>query len=364
MPASRSVAEPEMVSYEQRVLQQCPKIILVPLGPFDRCVAAIHTRYPNYYITTPNQADIFAPPSPCNICVRLDGWYGLDDHMQWPQLFSWSVSYLCCVPKKDGLAVEYSIMWWNPTHLDFKAVQNHKGIGFLPHHELRLMGECCERLNERADNYQANIGPNIHHPIIKSLSINLCHTLSCSRVVAMTHIEVLFECWQVQRLWMELWALMDYTEICKPCMEGHVPPAKEMAKVIGCFITEANIAEKLFAAGIPYWLMCPISTFIKENILSITTMVEPWEVLELNNHLYPFPCIYIGDSNSNRLRVISEHGLRSLRYMDLFVMETLEGSNHMILSKLGCCKILGIHMQGTTNHASYSVQPIYARSYV
>ena len=44
-------------------------------------------------------------------------------------------------------------------------------------------------------------------------------------------------------------------------------------------------------------------------------------------------------------------------------METLAGSNHMILSKLGCREILGIHVQGT-NRVSYSVQPIYARSYV
>ena len=267
-----------MVSYEQHVLQQCPKIVLVPLGPFDGRIAAVHTRYPNYYITTPNQVDIFAPPGPCDVYARLDGRYGPDDHMQWPQPFSRSVPYLCCVPKKDGLAVEYSIMWWNPTRLDFEAAQNHKpngGIGFLPHHELRLMGECCERLNEWADNYRANIGPNIHHPVIKSLSVNLCRTLSRLRAVAMTHREVLFECRQVQQLWMELWALMDYIEIHEPCMEGHAPPAKETAKVISCFVTEVNIAEKLFAAGIPYWLMRPISTFTKENILSITTMVEP-----------------------------------------------------------------------------------------
>jgi len=49
---------------------------------------------------------------------------------------------------------------------------------------------------------------------------------------------------------MELWALMDYIEIHEPCMEGHAPPAKETAKVISCFVTEVNIAEKLFAAGI------------------------------------------------------------------------------------------------------------------
>ena len=84
--------------------QQHPEIGLVPLGPFDGRVAAIHTQYPNFYITTPNQDDIFAPPTSCNVYARLDGRYGPDDHTQWPQPFSHSVPYLCCVPKKDGLA--------------------------------------------------------------------------------------------------------------------------------------------------------------------------------------------------------------------------------------------------------------------
>ena len=301
--------------------QQHPEIGLVPLGPFDGRVAAIHTQYPNFYITTPNQDDIFAPPTSCNVYARLDGRYGPDDHTQWPQPFSHSVPYLCCVPKKDGLAAENSIMWWNPTRIDVEPAQHdgpNGGIGFLPHHELRLMGESCEQLNERADNYRANSDHNIHHPVIKSICINLRRTFSRLRAVAMTRRELLFECRQVQWLWMELWALMDYIEIHEPRMKGLAPPAKETAKVIRCFVSEANIAEKLFAAGIPYWLIRPISSFAKENILSITTIVQPQQVLELEDYVYPFPRIYVGDSNSNRFSAITDHGLKSLRYTDPF----------------------------------------------
>ena len=67
-----------MVSYACQVVQQYPKIILVPLGPFDGRVAAVHIQYPDYYISTPNQGDIFAPPGPCSVYARLDGRYGLD----------------------------------------------------------------------------------------------------------------------------------------------------------------------------------------------------------------------------------------------------------------------------------------------
>ena len=134
----------------------------------------------------------------------------------------------------------------------------------------------------------------------------------------MARKEVLFECRQVQRLWMELWALLDYIEKFEPYMEGRVPPSTETAKVIGCFVLNADVAERLFAAGIPYWFIRPISSFVKENILSITSIVQPQDKLELEDYVPPFPRIYVGDSNYNRFRAISEHGSKSLRYTDLF----------------------------------------------
>jgi hypothetical protein len=169
------------------------------------------------------------------------------------------------------------------------------------------------------DEYQNKIKPSDGHPVIRPLSVALRRTLSRLRAVAMTQREVLFECRQVQRQWMELRALMDYIEIYKPHMEGRAPPpAKETANLVGCFVHGVHMAERLFSARIPYWLIHPISTFSYENILSITTVVQPKDVLVLDDYFNPFPRIYVGDSNSNRFRAISEHGLKSLCYMDLF----------------------------------------------
>ena len=290
----------------------------MPLGPFDGRVAALHPRHPDFYIATPNREDVFSPPGSCNVYARFDGRYGPDDHTQWPQPFSHSAPYLCCIPKREGQEAEDLIMWWNPTREDFEPVLHHGwdiGIGFLPYHELQLMDQCCERLNQRVEQYQTNINPC---PLTHSLSVNLCRTLSRLRAVAMTRKEVLFECRQVQRQWMELQALMDYIETYEPHMEGHVPPAKATANVIGCFVHEAHIAERLFSAGIPYWLIRPLSTFSRENILSIASIIQPEGMLELDDYPIPFPRIYHGDSNYNRFCAISKHGLKSLCYTDLF----------------------------------------------
>ena len=293
----------------------------VSLGPFDGRVAALHPLLSDYYITTPNKDDVFAPPGSCNVYARLDGRYGPDDHTQWPQPFSCSTPYLCCIPKREAQEGGDTIMWWNPAYEDFVPTQRHAcyiGIGFLPYRELRLMEQCCERLNQRVDEYLNKIKPSDAHPVIRPLSVALRRTLNRLRAVAMTRREVLFECRQVQRQWMELRALMDYIEIYEPRMEGRVPPAKETANVMGCFVHGVHTAERLFSAGIPYWLIRPISTFSHENILSITTVVQPKDTLVLDDYFSPFPRIYVGDSNSNRFRAISEHGLKSLCYMDLF----------------------------------------------
>ena len=291
------------------------------LGPFDGLVAALHPRHADFYIATPNQEDVFSPPGPCNVYARFDGRYGPDDHTQWPQPFSHSAPYLCCIPKCGGQATEDSIMWWNPTHRDFEPTLRHGwniGIGFLPHQELQSMEQCCERLNQRVGQYQTENNPIHHHPLTHSLSANLRRTLSRLRVVATTQKEALFECRQVQRQWMELRALMDYIEIYEPHMEGRVAPAKATANVIGCFVREACIAERLFFAGIPYWLIRPLSTFSRENILSLTSIIQPESILELDDYPVPFARIYVGDSNDKRFRAISECGLTSLCYTDLF----------------------------------------------
>jgi len=235
-------------------------------------------------------------------------------------------------------------------------MRGHTGIGFLPNQKLELMEGCCKRLSERADEHQSNVP---HNPLIHTYSINLRRTLSRLRAIGMMRREVLFECRQVQRQWLELWALLDYKEVYKPRMEGHVAPAKETANAIGCFVQEAESAERLFFAGIPYWIIRPITSFTTENILSITTVFQPKDVLELEDYIHPFPLIYVGDSNYCRFRAISEHGLKSLRYTDLFSDGNPKGIKPHEFEEAGPSR-----PQRNSNNRSQPCKPFYFALYV
>jgi len=46
-------------------------VISVSLGPFDGRVTALHPQHRDFYIATPNQDDVFAPPGPCNVYARF-----------------------------------------------------------------------------------------------------------------------------------------------------------------------------------------------------------------------------------------------------------------------------------------------------
>lgn len=89
--------------------------------------------------------------------LRLDGRYGLDDHMQWPHPF------LPALYSQKN-AAEHLIMWWNTT------IQ----VGELGFYHIGTNGTVLQAV-EWMDVWATN-DHNIHHPAIESLSVNLCCT--------------------------------------------------------------------------------------------------------------------------------------------------------------------------------------------
>ena len=122
----------------------------------------------------------------------------------------------------------------------------------------------------------------------------------------------------VQRLWLELHTLMDYVQKYLPSMDGQAPPATQVAHVVGCFVHKVHDAERLFSAGIPYWLMRKIRSFNVENILSFDTLLASPEAMLLLDAPDNAHRIYQGDSNDNRFLAIYNHSLKFLCCADPF----------------------------------------------
>jgi hypothetical protein len=169
-------------------------------------------------------------------------------------------------------------------------------------------------------------------PRIADADTNLQRAMDRLQAIAMTYREVIFSIRLVQRLWLELWALLDYLEIYEPRMKGHSTPGIDVADTIGCFVWDVRAAEMLYAAGIPYWYIRELGTFDTENILALTQMVQPHEVVELDDFTPAFPRIYEGDSNSNRFHAISNYCLNKLGYVNPFSSGNPRGINPSALA--------------------------------
>jgi hypothetical protein len=102
----------------------------------------------------------------------------------------------------------------------------------------------------------------------------------------------------MQRVWLELWAVLDYMEIYKPCMDGRAPAAVEVADTIGVFTHSIRVAQDFFVAGLPCWLIRPFSELTDQNILEVVDLIPPEGYLTLGRHRFPYPIIFTGSASS------------------------------------------------------------------
>ena len=300
----------------------------VPLGPFDGRVATVHPSLPEWYISSPNCEYIPLPPGPrCNVYPRLDGRFGADDHTQWPQPFSEKFPHLSCIPKKTE-GHQHSVIWQDPIKGDFKRLR-HNGenidLGKWSEWWLQSLSTSSKWLLDEVARRQTSSKALDSHSEIAPLSIHLGRALSRLRAVSMTYRGAIISLRLVQRLWLELHGLMEYVDRYLPFMEGRAPPTEQLADVIGCFVHTAHVAERLFAAGIPYWAIRPLRTFDTENILSIDTIVKPDYLLVVEDHAAYAPRIYQGESNNNRYLAICNFSLKYMHYANPFIGDLRTG---------------------------------------
>jgi hypothetical protein len=94
-------------------------------------------------------------------------------------------------------------------------------------------------------------------------------------------------------------------EIYKPRMDGHSPPGDGVADTIGTFTTSIRVAQDMFLAGLPCWLIRSSSTFCDEKIFAIGEIFHPKDYIVLEPHKFKYPVIFKGPAtNPEKYRAI------------------------------------------------------------
>ena len=109
--------------------------------------------------------------------------------------------------------------------------------------------------------------------------------------------------------------------IYEPHMDGFAPPGDSVAGTIGTFTTSIRIAQDMFLAGLPCWLIRSSSTFGDEKIFRIVEIFHPKDYVVLEPHKFNYPVIFKGPATSQeKYRAIELYAHNFLCTRDPFAM--------------------------------------------
>ena len=169
-----------------------------------------------------------------NIFLHSDFCYGPDNPMLWSQPYLTQYPHLGAILKwPEDCNHSLSIMWWNPTHDDFQPLENNftEGLGQLSLLNLWRLEEKLNEIEDKIMEYcKTTSSPN---PLLLLLAELMRHGFSCLCSLKSAFGQMRFSVTKFQPYYLEIYALLDYLQIYKPCMDGAQPVATAVANCIG-----------------------------------------------------------------------------------------------------------------------------------
>ena len=95
-----------------------------------------------------------------------------------------------------------------------------------------------------------------------------------------------------QRIWLDIWAILDYMEIYKPHIDGHALPGHGVAETVGTIMTSICVAQDMFLAGLLCWLIWPSNSFDDQKIFAIAEIIPPKDIVVLEPHKFNYPILF------------------------------------------------------------------------
>jgi hypothetical protein len=281
------------------------------------------------YITSANADYIPLPPfNERNIKLRADSRYGDDDPVQWAQPYYLYQCHLAAIPRPNTLTA-HPIIWWTPIIGDLSCSPNRGPVSGLwklcqpRYNELRT---AVLFLNDRVTKYESTPVRGNHaalQPSLKWLQQVLDQLYSVN--MSFRHIEFVVR--DLQRIWLHVWAILDYMEIYKPRIDGFAPPADSVADTVGTFTTSIRVAQDMFLAGLPCWLIQSSSTFSDEKIFAIAEILHPKDYVVLEPHKFNYPVIFKGSATDvARFTVMERFARNFLCSQDPFAVSSTPSS--------------------------------------
>jgi hypothetical protein len=98
------------------------------------------------------------------------------------------------------------------------------------------------------------------------------------------------------------------------------PMETSLAQVVGAFTTIPAVAQRMYAAKVPFWFLRPVYVFDKENILEVVALQDPqFSLPDPNAHGEGAPpVLYSGNSTEEKIAAIHRAAVQTPWYQDPF----------------------------------------------
>ncbi|KAJ7437031.1 hypothetical protein FB451DRAFT_1306299 [Mycena latifolia] len=282
----------------------------VSLNAFDGRVAAFaQLRGGGYLITMPCNYVPKLPPIEVKheIFLRTNFQFGMDDPSLWPQQFTDLFPHLGLIRKRPEADSKLAILWWEPTQQDFWAGSAiTRNLGKLAHPKFKLLLKVVNLIIPRYHSYRSSC-KEPPPPASMGLTIERLQSLPS------TFDKMAYGVTTVQRLWLELDALLEYCTVYKPRIDKYsTAPTHDMP-----FPTTPRWVQLLFDARIPYWFVRPSHTFESEMIIKIVAFEQPRFYIP-EDPAPGYNILFSGNNTVEKIRAIYKAGIETHWYHDPF----------------------------------------------
>ncbi|KAJ6613703.1 hypothetical protein B0H10DRAFT_1951334 [Mycena sp. CBHHK59/15] len=257
---------------------------------------------------------------PHALFLRADMWYGTDDPVLWPQQWTAHYSHFPVISKK-GSRPELQIMWWDPSREDFIVKSSvMRGLGRLHWKATSRFVPPINDLVVRCKELQQH-SPIPLSPLFDKLILTVLMWIEQLQTLPTTYPKMVFAVTSLQRAFLELDALYNYTTIYKPRIENYLSASTvdpTVAQCVGAFTTVPAVAQQLWSAHLPFWFLRPTYVFDTENILAVVPLQEPHFVnSDMPGDGAP-PVVYSGNSTMEKIAAIHRAAVQTPWYRDPF----------------------------------------------
>jgi hypothetical protein len=138
------------------------------------------------------------------------------------------------------------------------------------------------------------------------------HGMKRLHLLPMSESQVFIAFCHVQRLCLELLAMVDYAELFIPRMRGSMACATSAEHRMGAFTYDPHIAEQFMRAGLPVWLIRPYTELPHTRIDSVVQVRKPSDYFSLTDATPQFKTFARSTADSSDRYVMFYRHIRNI----------------------------------------------------